>query len=158
MKENLENKIKYLNDIFSEPESNEEIAWNIIHDFYHIIITTMEKKNIKRTQLANKLDVSRAAISQMFNHTPNVSILKMVKLAAAVGLEMELDINTSKMYFKDKEQPYRELEGFDDDTTLGTETIQNVKIIQLVRPHRVKSDDSPSYPPEHEKLQNIAYA
>ena len=51
----------------------------------------MEENNIKHTQLAEKLGKSRSYISQLFSKTPNISIKKMVEIADAIGLTLEID-------------------------------------------------------------------
>lgn len=92
MKKSLENLSKEINDFFkSEPTSNQK-AWGIINQFYHMILTHMEENNISKAKLAQKLNKSRSAISQMFNKTPNISVKKIVEIADAVGLEFSFVI------------------------------------------------------------------
>jgi transcriptional regulator with XRE-family HTH domain len=50
----------------------------------------MKERNLKKADLAKRLGKSRAAITQMFNKTPNISVRKMVEIADAVGLEFEI--------------------------------------------------------------------
>ena len=87
MKKNLSDS---LNSFFSTEPDAEEKAWEIIHDFYHEILTFMEKNGIKKSELAKRLGKSRSAITQMFNKTPNITIKKLVEIADAVGIEFEL--------------------------------------------------------------------
>ena len=87
MKENLKSSI---NNFFAREPSLEQKSWNIINQFYHMVLTKMEKDNISRADLARKLGKSRASISQMFNKTPNLTIRKMVEISDAVGLEFSL--------------------------------------------------------------------
>ena len=87
MKKNLKNSI---NDFFSREPSLEQKSWNIINQFYHMVLTKMEKDNISRADLARKLGKSRASISQMFNKTPNLTIKKMIEIANAIDLEINL--------------------------------------------------------------------
>lgn len=87
MNENLKDTI---NDIFGEEPDAEEKAWDMIHEFYHLVLTKMEGDGITRADLARKLGKSRASVSQMFNKTPNLSIMKMMEIADAVGLEISL--------------------------------------------------------------------
>lgn len=83
-------KIDEFDDFFSsEPDANEK-AWGLIHDFYHEILTYMEKNDISRSDLSKKLNRSRSAISQMFNKTPNVSLKKMVEIADALDHNLKI--------------------------------------------------------------------
>lgn len=91
MSENSKNSlIEEIDDIFSRPPSVEQKAWSIINDFYHLVLTQMEKENISKADLAKRLGRSRSAISQLLNKTPNITVRKMTELADAVGLELSL--------------------------------------------------------------------
>jgi len=90
MNNNLQNSI---NNIFGAKPSADQKAWRIINQFYHMVLTKMEEENITRANLARNLGKSRAAISQMFNKTPNISIKKMMEIAEAVNLEINLTNN-----------------------------------------------------------------
>jgi transcriptional regulator with XRE-family HTH domain len=50
----------------------------------------MERDGLSRADLARKLGKSRASVSQMFNKTPNLSIMKMMEIADAVDLDISL--------------------------------------------------------------------
>lgn len=89
---------KEIDDFFSQPQSENQKAWGKIHDFYHQILTYMEENNIIKADLAKRLGKSRAAISQMFNKTPNITLLKMIEIANAVGVEINIETN----YFREK--------------------------------------------------------
>ena len=78
MKKNLRNSVKDVQKLFISPPDAEEKAWGLIYDFYHLILTYMDSENITRAELAKRLNISRAAVSHMFNKTPNVTIKKMV--------------------------------------------------------------------------------
>lgn len=81
-------------DFFStEPDANEK-AWGLIHDFYHGILSYMGKNNISRSDLAKKLNLTRPAISQMFNKTPNVTLKKMVEIADALNQNLKISFET----------------------------------------------------------------
>ena len=89
------NSKKSIFDYMNEPPSLKQKAWGIINTFYHEILSIMDEKNIKQVDIAKKLGVSKAAVSTMFNGTPkNVSILKMVELADAVGASISITINS----------------------------------------------------------------
>ena len=87
---NSDNRTHNLDDFFASPPSSLEKAWDLIGDFYETIMSKMEREGISRADLAAKLGVSRAAVSQMFNKTPNVTIKKMVEIADAVGVELSI--------------------------------------------------------------------
>ena len=65
-------------------------AWGLIHKFYSVILDNMERESINKSELAKRLGISRSAVTQMFNKTPNVSVRKMVEIADAVGVELDL--------------------------------------------------------------------
>jgi len=90
MNKPLNNLKNELNDFFLEKPSAEEKAWGMILDFYHFILCYMEKNNISKADLARNLNRSRAAVSQMFNKTPNITIKKMVEIADAIGVDFTL--------------------------------------------------------------------
>jgi len=90
MKENSGNFFEEIDDFFDQPPTANQKAWGIIHEFYHLILTHMEKQNITKAELAKKLDRSRSAISQMFNKTPNITVLKMVEIADSIGLDIDI--------------------------------------------------------------------
>ncbi len=91
-----DNSFKEFYDFFAEEPDIDEKAWGIIHDFYHLILTTMENNGITKADLARRLNKSRAAISRMFNKNPNVSVKKMVEIADAVDLDISLVSTTHK--------------------------------------------------------------
>ena len=97
MKKNLKESI---NSVFGRKPSTNQRAWGIINQFYHMVIVKMEEDNITRADLARNLGKSRAAISQMFNKTPNISIKKMIEIADAVNLDINL---TNDLFLQEKQ-------------------------------------------------------
>lgn len=97
MNKNLKESI---NSVFGEKPSTNQKAWGVINQFYHMVIIKMEEDNITRADLARNLGKSRAAISQMFNKTPNISIKKMIEIADAVNLEINL---TNDLFLQEKQ-------------------------------------------------------
>jgi len=97
MNKNLKESI---NSVFGGKPSANQKAWGIINQFYHMVIIKMEEDNITRAELARNLGKSRAAISQMFNKTPNISIKKMIEIAEAVNLEINL---TNDLFLQEKQ-------------------------------------------------------
>ena len=90
MKKNLQGSIEEFDDFFMEEPDVESKAWGILHDFYHYLLTWMEDNQISKAELARKLCKSRASITKMFRHNPNVSIKKMVEITHPLGLDIKL--------------------------------------------------------------------
>lgn len=90
MKQNSKNICNEIEDMFKRPPSVEQKAWGVINEFYHLILTYMERNDISQAELARRLNKSRSAISQMFMKSPNVSVKKMVEIADAVGIDINL--------------------------------------------------------------------
>ena len=90
MKKPLKDIEKKVNDLLHTELSTEDKAWDIIFEFYHHVLTRMEEQGITQADLARKLGKSRSAISQLLNKTPNISVIRMVEIADAVGLEFSL--------------------------------------------------------------------
>ncbi|MBS3768387.1 MAG: helix-turn-helix transcriptional regulator [Candidatus Cloacimonetes bacterium] len=99
MKNNSKNTI---DEFFGKEPSVGQKAWDIINQFYHLVLTKMEQDGVSRADLARRLGKSRAAISHMFNETPNITVKKMVEIADAVGLNINL--TTEKFLVKKKNQ------------------------------------------------------
>ena len=97
MNKNLQ---KSINNIFGGKPSTDQKAWGIINQFYHMVLIKMEEDNITRADLARNMGKSRAAISQMFNKTPNISVKKMIEIADAVNLEINL---TNDLFLQEKQ-------------------------------------------------------
>jgi len=91
-KKNLKNLSKEIDDIFLQDPTLGQKAWDLIHDFYHIILTYMEENNISKAELAKRMSISRSAISQTFNETPNITIKKMVEIADAIGHDLRVQL------------------------------------------------------------------
>ncbi|MCF8316984.1 MAG: helix-turn-helix transcriptional regulator [Ignavibacteriales bacterium] len=107
MKKNLEDLSVQIDDYFSQSPSINQKAWGVINQFYHIVLTYMDENNITQADLARKLGKSRSAISQMFSKTPNISVKKMVEIADAVGIGIEINsaevsVNNSTKYIAEK--------------------------------------------------------
>lgn len=82
--------LEEIDDFFESAPTANQKAWGLIHEFYHLVLTYMEKKKISKSDLAQRLGKSRSAITQMFNKTPNISIKKMVEIADAIGIEISI--------------------------------------------------------------------
>lgn len=90
MKKNSKSSLQEIEKIFSEEPSINQKAWGIINDFYHLILSRMEKEGINKSDLAKRLGRTRSAISQMFNKNPNLTIKKMVEIADSIGLDLSI--------------------------------------------------------------------
>ena len=92
MRKNSKNSFQEIENFFAAPSTINQKAWVIVHDFYHEIMTYMEKNNLNKAGLAKKLNKSRSAISQMFNKTPNITIKKMVEISDSIGLDIKIKV------------------------------------------------------------------
>ena len=61
---NSKHSYKDINILVSAKPSANQKAWNLIHDFYHMILTYMEKNDISKADLAKKL--GEACMKQIF--------------------------------------------------------------------------------------------
>lgn len=110
MNKNSKNLSSEIEEIFSRPPSVNQKAWGILNEFYHLILSHMEQKNISKADLAKRLNRSRSAVSQMFNKTPNITIRKMVEIANSIGLDISLvPSQIKKEMSKRREQEYKVL-------------------------------------------------
>jgi len=126
MNENSKNScVEEIDDFLAGPPSISEKAWGIISDFYHLVLTQMESKNMTKADLAKRLGCSRSAVSQILNKTPNISVRKMAEIADAVGLELglvtvqernELKSKPKYIHFMKVQDKY-EIQEIHEDTT-----------------------------------------
>ena len=144
MKKSLKEKKTKLEDIFSRPKSDNQKAWDLIHDFYHLVFTYMKNNNISQSKLASNLSISRAAVSQMFNKTPNITVKKMVEIASAIGVNIQFNLDTGELEIKEPNvtvvqtlpfQPdvYKELEAMFNSGIPTTITYDYNKLIGIIR-------------------------
>jgi len=91
MNKNSQNLFQEIDDFFNEEPSTNQKAWGVINQFYHLILTYMDKNKISQAELSRRINKSRSYVSQMFNKTPNVSVKKMVEIADAVGINLHLN-------------------------------------------------------------------
>ncbi|HOT98946.1 MAG TPA: helix-turn-helix transcriptional regulator [bacterium] len=90
MQQNSKSDLAKLTELFLRKPTAGQKAWGIIHDFYHKLLTYMDEKGITQAQLAQQTGKSRAAISQMLNKNPNVSIRKLIEIAEVVGIDIRI--------------------------------------------------------------------
>ncbi len=103
MKKNLKNSYQRVNDFFAAPPSPNQKAWEFIADFYNLVLTYMQENNIKQSDLAKKLGISRSAVSQLLNQTPNISAKKMVEIADAIGITLQIQSPEINAFQREKE-------------------------------------------------------
>ena len=87
------------------PKTVNQKIWKFTHSFFGIISKRMDGLNMSNKDLADKLGVSKAHISQLMNGKPNISIEKMVKMADAVDLELKItsdEVDVLKEEYKTK--------------------------------------------------------
>ena len=90
MQQHLNDICKDVEEFFAAPPTVNQKAWGMINEFYHLVLTYMERENISKADLARRLGKSRAAITQMFQKTPNITLRKMVEIAEAIGLDLHI--------------------------------------------------------------------
>ena len=61
------------------------------------IIKEMEKKSITRTELAERLGVSKAYISKFLNYGSNVTIKKLIEIAHALDCDVDIPLKPKKI-------------------------------------------------------------
>jgi transcriptional regulator with XRE-family HTH domain len=98
MNKKLKDKYKDIDNFFAADFTPNQKAWSMINNFYQLILTEMEIKGIKQVDLAKKLNVSPAAVSKLLKKTPNITLKKMVELAEAVDLDIEIVPVRKDMY------------------------------------------------------------
>lgn len=91
----MKNKKYDIDNWFTEEETSLDRAYDTLFEFYHRILTIMDEKGIKKSDLAKKMNKSRSYITQLFNNNLNISILKMVELSDAVGYDIDKRIINS---------------------------------------------------------------
>jgi transcriptional regulator with XRE-family HTH domain len=90
MPPHLNDLFRDVENFFAAPPTVDQKAWGMINEFYHLVLTSMEQEEISKADLARRLGKSRAAITQMFHKTPNITIKKMIEIADAIGLDLHI--------------------------------------------------------------------
>ena len=99
MNKNSRDSFQEFEEFFKAPTTTNQKAWGVIHDFYHMVLTYMNQHGITKADLARRLGKSRAAVSHMFNKTPNLTIKKMVEISDAIGLDIKLTSKQIKLAY-----------------------------------------------------------
>lgn len=103
MKKLLKDTFKEIDKFFGAPPTTNQKAWGIVHDFLHLILTQMDNMGMTQSDLARELKVSRSAISQLLNNTPNMTIKRMVEIADATSIDINFNIETAAFETQDYE-------------------------------------------------------
>ena len=90
MKKNLKNLLKDFNNFFAQEPTAKTQSWSLLNDFYHLLLSYMAKEEITQSELAEKVGVSRSAISQLFNRQPNITLNKISEISNPIGLKLKL--------------------------------------------------------------------
>ena len=85
-------------ELLKSPEYWFEHAQN---ELFRQVIEFMENENLNRTQLANKLGVSKGYITQLLNGDFNHSLKKLIDLSLSIGMVPQIE-------YKSVEQVIRE--------------------------------------------------
>jgi len=56
------------------------------------ILQVMEEKGITRSELAERLGVSKAAVSKLFNNGSNMTLKRLLTIAEALGQELRVNL------------------------------------------------------------------
>ncbi len=78
---------KYKDDI-------EFITESVILEFTESIVKRMEELSITRTELAKRLNVSKAFITKLLNGNPNLTIKTMVAISKALDCAIKIELHS----------------------------------------------------------------
>ena len=67
-----------------------------ILDFTEKLVTKMEELKVSRTELAKRLNVSKAFVTKLLNGNPNMTIKTMVSISNVLGCKLNLDISSKE--------------------------------------------------------------
>lgn len=97
-------------------------------DLYHQLETFMKENNINRTQLAERLGVSKGYISQVLNGDFDHKISKLVDLSLLMGKVPELTYTNLNEYIQADSQ--KGANQFDEATAVIKEMPQNDQLLR----------------------------
>ena len=91
-----------LDDLVSDESSQAEYRHEIaISAFTNDVARVMADNGVSQSELARRLGVSRARVSQLLQHTSSPTLRTMVEVAAALGCEVSLNVKP------DRRRPHR---------------------------------------------------
>ncbi len=78
-----------LNDLTSDEAGQAEYRHELaLSAFTNDVARVMKEKNINQSELARRLGVSRARVSQLMQHTSSPTLRTMVEVALALGCDV----------------------------------------------------------------------
>ncbi|NLL90330.1 MAG: helix-turn-helix transcriptional regulator [Dehalococcoidales bacterium] len=84
---------QYVMELEDDPEF---IAEGLSIKIVEEMLEHMKKNNINQSSLAQKLGVSRAHISKIFNAPTNMTLLTITKIAVALGVKPDINLNVEE--------------------------------------------------------------
>ncbi len=85
---------KTIADYIREYENDPEfVAEGLALKITEEALAYMETKGLSQSWLAERMGVSRAHVSRIFNAAPNMTLLTFAKIAVALGLEADISLN-----------------------------------------------------------------
>lgn len=85
-------------------DSFEFKLYEIEMSFTEQILKMMKNRDLSRSQLAEILNVSKAAVSKFLNNGSNITIKRALTIANALGCEIEFKIKERESIAKEKEE------------------------------------------------------
>jgi len=81
-------------DQFKEEYENdaEYLSEKLFLETMEKILTTMEYNNISKAELAERMGVSRAYISKLFNSSTNLTLTTLAKISIALGVHIGISV------------------------------------------------------------------
>lgn len=76
---------------------------NISIDITENILGIMKRKGINRNELAKKMDVNRASVSQFLNEGSNITIKRLLKISEALDCDINIQILERANAVKEKQ-------------------------------------------------------
>ena len=64
---------------------------------YEDILRVMEEQGVTRAELASRLSCSKAYVTKLFNDSTNVTLYTLVRIALALGCDVELSLVPRKV-------------------------------------------------------------
>ena len=86
-----------LDDLVSDESSRAEYRHEIaISAFTNDVARVMDEQRVSQSELARRLGVSRARVSQLLQHTSSPTLRTMVEVAAVLGCEVNLKVKPDR--------------------------------------------------------------
>jgi len=70
----------------------EYILEGLLYDLTEQIVQAMQRQRVSRADLAERLGVSRAYVTQLLRGKPNTTLRTLVRVAAALGLKLQASL------------------------------------------------------------------